>query len=68
MNEMLMRDFGFKIYKALATAPDRKEDEKEKKDKDHHKESKEKDHKENKDQKEVEKKEDKEGEVMNNII
>merc|ERR1712150_173308 len=38
INEMLMRDFGFRIYKSLITAPDKKEEEKEKKDKEKEKE------------------------------
>ena len=39
-NEMLMRDFGFRIYKALVSAPEKKEEEKDKKDKDKDKKDK----------------------------
>lgn len=46
-NEMLMRDFGFTIYKALAAAPPKVEEEKKKKDP-KEKDSKDKDSKDKK--------------------
>ncbi|KAK3091306.1 hypothetical protein FSP39_018795 [Pinctada imbricata] len=42
-NEMLMRDFGFEIYKSLVKAPEKKEEEKKEKDKDKKSEEKSKD-------------------------
>ena len=45
-NEMLIRDFGFSIYKSLVVAPEKKEEEK--KDKKESSKDKDKDHKEKK--------------------
>nr|CAH7723590.1 unnamed protein product [Callosobruchus chinensis] len=53
-NEMLIRDFGFNIYKALTVLPDKPKEDKDKKD-----DKKEKDDKKDKDEKKDEKKEDK---------
>nr|CAI5835221.1 unnamed protein product [Callosobruchus analis] len=52
-NEMLIRDFGFNIYKALTVLPDKPKEDKDKKD-----EKKEKDDKKDKDEKKDDKKDD----------
>merc|ERR1711874_735271 len=59
-NEMLMRDFGFQIYKCIAGAPVKKEDDKkkdEKKEKDDKKDKEDRKEKEEKKEKEKDKKE-----------
>eukprot|EP00058_Branchiostoma_floridae_P016429 XP_002601917.1 hypothetical protein BRAFLDRAFT_124590 [Branchiostoma floridae] len=62
LNEMLQRDFAFKIYRALMVAPEPKKDEKkekkDKKDKDSKKEEKKKDEKKEEKEEKEEKKED----------
>ncbi|XP_078579525.1 cell division cycle and apoptosis regulator protein 1-like isoform X2 [Branchiostoma floridae x Branchiostoma japonicum] len=62
LNEMLQRDFAFKIYRALMVAPEPKKDEKkekkDKKDKDSKKEEKKKDDKKDEKEEKEEKKED----------
>uniref|UniRef100_A0A1B6DP60 SAP domain-containing protein n=2 Tax=Clastoptera arizonana TaxID=38151 RepID=A0A1B6DP60_9HEMI len=55
-NEMLMRDFGFRIYKALTAAPEKQKEEKE--DKDRKKDKDKKSDKEKKDDKKEDKKDD----------
>ncbi|XP_052262655.1 cell division cycle and apoptosis regulator protein 1-like isoform X2 [Dreissena polymorpha] len=58
-NEMLMRDFGFTIYKSIVGAPEKPKEEKKEKKKDDKKESKDSDEPEKKKKKTDEKKEDK---------
>lgn len=63
-NEMLMRDFGFNIYKALYSLPERAKDEKKKKDDEKKRDEdkrgdKDKDKKDDKERKSVDKKDDK---------
>ena len=58
-NEMLMRDFGFRIYKALLAAPEKKEEKKDEKDKKDKKEDDKKKEEKDKDEEKEEEKEEK---------